>query len=334
MAIGSDKKFLLVGAGAIGSIYGWRLKQGGSSVSVVCRSNYEVVKKAGFQIDSTFYGAGSFIPDAVYSSCKQAADQSHEEFDYVLVCTKNLPNISNPANTIKDVVVSEKVTIVLIQNGIDIEKYYKQLFPNNRVITSIAHIFAKQVETGVITNVGQASLIFNVFKGTNDSEFTQQDVEICDSFRECLLAGNVLATISDNIQRERWVKIVWNISISPVSVLTSASNTREMLDCPETRALLIASMHEAIKVGEAVLNTTLTTDIPSDQLPLQIIDKVDSLPKPFYPSMMIDMQNSRPMEHQVIVKNVIDYANKFNINVPILQTMYSLMILMEKKYLS
>ncbi|OLY79284.1 putative 2-dehydropantoate 2-reductase [Smittium mucronatum] len=329
----TQKKILLVGAGAVGSIYGWRLQQAGCSVSVVCRSNYKVVKESGFQIDSTFYGKDSFKPNAVFSSCKQAAEELPEGYDFILVCTKILPDILNPAIILKDCAVNEKSTIVLIQNGIGIEKYYAEMFPSNKLITSIAHVFTKQVKTGVISQVDQASLIFNVFKQNPDQIISEEENIILEEFKDFLTRGKVNAKIEENIQRERWVKIVWNISISPVSVLTVGSNTRELLDCPETRNLLLESMHEAIRVGEAVINKPLT-DTPSTELPKQILDKVDNLPEPFYPSMMIDMQNKRPMEIQVIVKNVIDYANNLNINVPILQTMYALLALIQKKNLN
>ena len=58
---------LVVGAGAIGSFYGALLKRAGCQVSVVVRSDYEVVAQQGFQFESPL-GDLSWQPDHVTAS--------------------------------------------------------------------------------------------------------------------------------------------------------------------------------------------------------------------------------------------------------------------------
>jgi ketopantoate reductase len=52
---------VIVGAGAIGCIYGWRLSHN-ADVMTVCRSNYHIVNQEGFIIDSEKWGEGVFRP--------------------------------------------------------------------------------------------------------------------------------------------------------------------------------------------------------------------------------------------------------------------------------
>lgn len=52
----------LVGTGAVGAIYSWRLSKT-CNVTAVCRSNYETVKNDGFDIDSAKFGKDIFRPD-------------------------------------------------------------------------------------------------------------------------------------------------------------------------------------------------------------------------------------------------------------------------------
>jgi 2-dehydropantoate 2-reductase len=51
----------IVGTGAVGCIYGWRMSQH-AAVTTVCRSNYDVVRRDGFAIKSKKWGQGTFRP--------------------------------------------------------------------------------------------------------------------------------------------------------------------------------------------------------------------------------------------------------------------------------
>src|SRR5699024_9433421 len=84
---------LIIGAGAIGSFYGAILHRAGWQVSVVVRSNEDVIKQQGYQFESVL-GDISWQPHAVYTDPSQAKDIS---FDYVLLCTKVLPHIDRAA---------------------------------------------------------------------------------------------------------------------------------------------------------------------------------------------------------------------------------------------
>jgi 2-dehydropantoate 2-reductase len=56
-----------VGTGALGCTYAWRLAQN-AEVMTVCRSNYDVVKRDGFSINSSKWGEGIFRPSrGIYS---------------------------------------------------------------------------------------------------------------------------------------------------------------------------------------------------------------------------------------------------------------------------
>jgi 2-dehydropantoate 2-reductase len=53
---------LIVGSGAIGGIYSWRLSQA-CHITTVCRSNYDIVKNEGFDMDCRKFGKETFKPD-------------------------------------------------------------------------------------------------------------------------------------------------------------------------------------------------------------------------------------------------------------------------------
>jgi ketopantoate reductase len=70
----------LVGTGAIGCIYGWRISQT-AAVTTVCRSNYDVVRRDGFEIQSKKWGGGTFRPFKgmiIFDQHKQLAKKKSE----------------------------------------------------------------------------------------------------------------------------------------------------------------------------------------------------------------------------------------------------------------
>ena len=71
----SKPHVLIVGAGAIGSFYGAILKRAGATVSVVLRSEYDVVAERGFHIDSPL-GDLSYRPDHLYRDGETQIDET------------------------------------------------------------------------------------------------------------------------------------------------------------------------------------------------------------------------------------------------------------------
>ena len=102
---------LIVGAGAIGALYGSALARQGAKVSVVCRSDFDEVSKHGYSIASGLLGDHVFQPHAVFSDVAQCVQAP----DYLILSTKVLPD-SDRAALIKPA-VGPSTTIVLIQNG-------------------------------------------------------------------------------------------------------------------------------------------------------------------------------------------------------------------------
>ena len=151
-------KILLFGTGAVGSFYAGKLSQAGASVSVVSRSDYDVVKNQGIKIKSIL-GDFHFIPERVLKSGAEYNDNP----DFVIVATKVLPEI-DIYNMIKDSVTAES-SIVLLQNGIDIEKTIAEKFPDNEIISALAFICVSRTEYGMIDHQDYGRIVIGRYPG-------------------------------------------------------------------------------------------------------------------------------------------------------------------------
>ncbi|KAG8938576.1 hypothetical protein FRC03_007100 [Tulasnella sp. 419] len=144
---------LIVGAGAIGCFYGSRLHLPShnppAEVSLICRSNYKAVSsKGGVDLKTRSFGSYFFKPSHIFPSIQSAA-QSGVKWDYIVVATKSLPDVSDDSSRIESL-VWDGATIVLIQNGVGVEQPYRERFKKTTILSGVTVASAEQIEDGVV----------------------------------------------------------------------------------------------------------------------------------------------------------------------------------------
>lgn len=133
----SKSRVLLVGSGGVGTMASYALETGGQvEVTSVLRSNYDAVKKDGFRIDSLEHGNGitGFRPTSIVRQVPNVSKEGLQQFDYIILTTKNIPDVPpTVADIIEPAVTPKTTSIVLLQNGLSIEKPIIERFPDNVV---------------------------------------------------------------------------------------------------------------------------------------------------------------------------------------------------------
>ncbi|MBG14022.1 MAG: 2-dehydropantoate 2-reductase [Alcanivorax sp.] len=295
----SQPRALIIGAGAIGSFYGAILKRAGCAVSAVVRSEYDAVKAHGFQFESPL-GDISWTPDRLYKD----GDAPDAAPDYLILATKVLPG-SDRAALIKPW-VGEGTRIVLIQNGLDIERELADAYPGNPIISCLAFVAVSRVAPGRIKHNAYGRLVMGRFPSGLDAH--------CEALRDLFVAGGIDIKLAEDVVRERWLKCVWNTPFNPLSVLANGADTLTMLDTPGGEKLVREMMEEVMAAAEA----------DGHPLPPRLVDKnIEGTRKmPAYKnSMALDYLNGRPIELDAILGNVVAIAQGHGVAVPRLETM-------------
>ena len=120
---------------------------------------------------------------------------------------------------------------------------------------------------------------------------------------------------SENIQYDRWKKLLWNAPFNPLSVVTGGKNTKEIIEDPDLYKRSKAIMKEVqtiAKVKDVTLEDYLIEKNLSDTLKMT----------PYKTSMLLDYEAGRPLETEAIIGNIIRIANQTNIKVPNIQNLY------------
>lgn len=295
----SRPKVLIVGTGAIGSFYSAILKKSGCQISTVLRSNYETVKNQGVRITSKL-GDLSYQPDYIYRD----DDLPKDTPDFLILSIKVLPEVDQ-VKLIKPW-LGENTCLVLIQNGLDIEKELAAAYPNNPIISCLAFIAASSNEAGIVEHKAYGKLVMGCYPEGID--------ENCHTLAKLFIDGGINIDLTESVVAERWRKCVWNTPFNPLSVVANGADTQTILTTSGGEELVRAMMHEVINVAAAE-GYTLDSKIID-----QNIENTKKMPA-YKNSMALDYLNDRPIEREAILGNVVSIAMKHSIPVPHLNTL-------------
>lgn len=316
MELGNSKKdvflprILVVGSGAIGAFYGGKLAQAGARVSVVSRSDFDLASKEGFHITSVL-GDFRFVPEKVV----RHAGEYGQAPEFVLVCTKVIPE-ADTVELIRPVVGPETV-IVLIQNGIEIERPVADAFPENELISCLAFIAVSRIGPARIRHQAYGRLTLGRYPGGSS--------ENAEKLAQMLESGSVPCELTSDVVKARWKKLVWNAPFNPMSVLGGGIDTHVMLERPESARMIREVMKEVCLVAKATGHELESSIIE------QNINGTLAMAEPYKTSMLLDFEARRPLEVEAILGNAVRAARREGVSVPRLESLYALLLLADWK---
>jgi len=322
-------RVIVVGGGGVGTMAAYNLEAGGLAETViVLRSNYEIVASRGFSIDSCQHGrVDNWRPRGGIVSAS-ASPKENARFDYVLCCTKNIPDAPGPNVTqlVGPYVTSGHTVIVLIQNGINIERPLLDAYPENVVLSGISLIGVFEHEPSKILHNDADKLIIGAFANPVLPSKTQETAT--DEFIKLYSAsGKVTATLDTDVRWTRWRKLLYNAVYNPISALTNTDTGRLRLSAREDKNdpnishnvldhLILPAMKEIQAAAKAVDNVDLPDDL------LWSVVEADDVKEFLLPSMQQDRQRGRYVECEVILGETLRLGEAARVSMPIIRTMY------------
>ncbi|KAI9722143.1 MAG: hypothetical protein M1828_004825 [Chrysothrix sp. TS-e1954] len=302
----SSHRILVFGAGGIGGVYSYILSRANAVVTAVCRSNYEVVRRDGIAIDSKLWGKVHVRPHVVST----VAEVAEESWDFVVVCAKAFPDT---AGLIREA-IGPSTAIILAQNGIGIEEDYEKLYPGNPIISGVVYLPTTQTEPGVIRMGDLEKLKIGTYPANANSTAKQRLSEFADLFR----AAGASAEVYEDIQAERWQKLLVNASWNPVCALTRNLDTDFLRSTEgEAEGFIVKLMTEVASIAQHAGYK----EINHETINYQVSRNVARLrTEGVEPSMLTDVKHGRRLEHEAIIGNAVKIARRLEVQTPILDT--------------
>ncbi|KAI1454980.1 6-phosphogluconate dehydrogenase C-terminal domain-like protein [Annulohypoxylon moriforme] len=333
-------KILLFGAGSLGVPYAWVLSNaiGQDNVTTICRSNYAEASRNGFTIHSGLWGnnlhfqprVAKSVADAVEHATGKTESEEKPVFDYVVIAAKALPTTPSIAEVVGPAVTKGRTGIVLIQNGIVIEEEYAKMYPDNPILSTVAYFPATQVSPGVVHH--KELEVLHV--GTYPAEAPAAHKDSAKAFVDLLTKGGATGKLHDDVQRERWGKLLVNGVWNPTCALTRLRD-RQFIDANKNLDLgldlsgsgkgdSLGFIKEVMLEIAAIAQACGYADVNEELVDFQISRAAARDLPGVQPSMQTDAFEGRSMEVDAIVGNAVRLARKKGVPVPMLKTIYLL----------
>jgi len=304
-------KIVVVGSGAIGSLYGAFLSTiEGNEVILVGRNPHVAAISSNGLIIRGIMGEHIFHLNAV-DDASEVSDA-----DLILLTTKTYDTI--PAITTAKHLVDKGAYVLLIQNGLGTEDLVADALKSTRVLRATTCMGALRTEPGVVTATG-CGLTEIGSRFPENYEFVEL---MSKMFKEC----GFDVRSSANIEGVVWTKTLVNCGINPVGALTGLNNGAVYKN-PELRNLVVKLVEEAVKVVKA-LGIELTTDDP-----VRYALGTAKATGNNINSMLQDILARKRTEIDSITGEIIRLGKELGIETPSNEAVYALIKAIEAKYL-
>jgi 2-dehydropantoate 2-reductase len=215
------------------------------------------------------------------------AEEGLKPFDFIMVITKNVADVKPTVEEIIEPAVTPgHSVIVLVQNGLNIEKPVLAKFPSNIVLSGVSLIGATETAHGKIRHDDSDSVKIGPYKSPNVS---QEDSEAAaKKFVEIYNAcGKVDAQFDANVPFTRWRKLIYNSSFNSVATILRMDTTQMRISEHVIDNLIRPAMLE-IKATAKAAGIELPEDIA------EVMIRVDPKDTFFKPSMCQDIEKVCP----------------------------------------
>lgn len=306
-------KIAVLGAGAIGCYFGGVLARIQEDVTFIARGRtLDALSDHGLSVKSIH---GDFSLPVKVADAEHLPE--HPDFDIVLLTIKS----TTLADTLPELktLVRPNTKIVCMLNGIGNEEKLSETFGAKRVAGASAFISVIREAPGVVNHVGAGTLVIGEWDTAGDADGKLIHLE------EAFNAAGVQTTVSENIRRVKWEKLLWNIIFNPLTALT------------ETKVGDARKDPDLFQVMERVkfefLNLCAAAGIVIRQ---QLIDNVLRPNKDVdnhKTSMLQDLEHGRKMELEAILGFTVYVARQHQVEVPTIENVYHLLAFKERRRL-
>ena len=313
-------KIAIVGCGAGGIYYGGKLCQAGRNVHFLLRSDYEIVREHGVQIQSL---NGDF-------HVRPAAAQSPGEIgpcDLVIVALKSTAN--HCLGELLTPLVRKHTALLTLQNGLGNETELAELFPTQPIFGGMCFVCLNRIAPGVVQHLAHGKVVMARHGGSPD-ELT---AEIADLIR----STGIPVDVSTDLEKAHWEKLVWNIPFNGLGVAGAAG-----LD-----ATLAGQLKTDQPIGPCLATDALLDNGPWEQLVTELMDEViasgcalghDLSPglgehqrnrtrvmKTYLSSTLIDFERGLPLELDALFRRPLGRAQAAGVKTPRLAALCDLL---------
>ena len=317
----SDSKVVIVGPGAIGTLFAVRLQSSGIPVALA-GSDPRAARRFSSK-PTRVYTKGNEFDEAFIRYMAGASDLQRKSPEF-LVFTVKAYDTEKAARQWK-FLVGRETRVVSIQNGLGNLEVLKRFFgPATKIICAVTS------EASLILSPGS---VRHTAKGiTKVAPLSKSSLYAAKRFAEMLQAAGLRSALKSDAHDILWGKLVVNSAINPLSAITGLTNGG-LLASEMTRKLLSEIAYETYVVGKRAAH--VNPDIEDAKDPGAYVMKAAKATAKNKSSMLQDILRSKRTEVDYINGAICRLARKKkkrigSLRAPLNEAMLSLVRALEK----
>ncbi len=222
-------KIAVVGAGAVGGYFGGLLARAGARVVMIGRPAFvEAVNKNGLFLDTLQFQESVRVEVSTELSAACGAE-------IVLFCVKTTDNATT-AHALAPLLVPGAL-VLSMQNGVDNVEQIRAAAAIE-ALPAVVYVAASVPAPGRVKHVGRGDLVVGP-----ENEKTKRIAALFSR-------ASVPCRISENIEGELWIKLVWNCALNAVSALGRAKYGL-IASSPDAWKVVETAVYEVLAVARA-----------------------------------------------------------------------------------
>lgn len=303
-------KIAIIGAGAMGSLYGARLTQAGEDVWLYDKwqEHVTVMKEEGLTVISA--GGAETVP-------VKATTDIHEigEADLVIIFVKG--HVTHEAALEAVPLLGADTLVLTLQNGLGNAEQIAAVIGAERVLVGTTAMGATMVGAGQVIDTGKGATHIGNFSATP----TKRLYQIAAIFSR----SGLYTVVDANVNALRWSRLTINAGINALSAITGLTNG-QLIAWPESREI----MDRAVAEAEAVAKANGIT-LPHANMQAQVHASAAAT-KDNKSSMLQDVQKKRSTEVDAINGAIVRAGAQAGVATPVNEVLTLLVKTLERAY--
>lgn len=298
-------KICVLGAGAMGCLYGGCLSHIGHDVTLVGGRSIPVIRENGLKMNTAWTGPVVVHPKACY------ANELEGEFDLLILLTKTFQ--SHDAMDSVRHILNDKMTVLSLQNGLGNKELLQEYVSTEQIMLGMTLYPSDLIAPGeILSSFADIGALVDA-----EGPLTERTKKISVEMDK----AGIKHIIGEGAWEFIWEKVIFNVVANPLCALLGISS--EMLSPIGAFDLLYQMADEGIAIANA-------NGVPISRESMRKRLDVLKLGKPHAPSMLVDISTGRKTEVDTINGGLAREGKRLGIPTPINDIIIQLIHLKEQ----
>jgi 2-dehydropantoate 2-reductase len=308
-------KVAVIGAGAMGGLFGGLLAEGGLDVTLVDTWSEHIAAIASEGLRIVGFGGSRAVPVKATTDANMV-----NAADVVLFQCKTFAN--DAAATAAAHLFMGQTVAISFQNGLGNEEALGAILGAENVMGGLTAQAGLVEAPGVVRNFGDLPTIIGEMGGGLSARAT--------AIAQAFMRAGLATTASADIKRDKWKKLLGNVALGAISAVTDLRSF-EIMRVSELREIVLRSVDEAAAVAKA---EGIALDVAeAREVLMKLVDAAGGGTGTSKSSMREDIIRRRRTEIDTIHGPVQRLARRHRLPTPTIDTMIALVKGLESAYL-